>query len=110
VLERWPPLRATLFELSPVPAIARERLAGNALAERIQVVDGDFLLDPIPPGHDGVIIANIAHNLSPDRNVELLRRVRDRVPDGARLLMVDFWTDASHTTLRSPRSWPASSS
>ena len=29
--------------------------------------------------------------------VELLRRTRQCVPDGARLLLADFWTDVTHT-------------
>ena len=34
---------------------------------------------------------------SPEHNLELLRRTRDAVPAGARLLLVDFWTDQTHT-------------
>lgn len=37
------------------------------------------------------------HLLSPEHTLELLRRTRERVADGARLLLVDFWTDVTHT-------------
>ena len=60
-------------------------------------MEGDFFKDPIPAGHDVVLIANVVHLISPERNLELLRRTRQYVPDGARLLLVDFWTDATHT-------------
>ena len=30
----------------------------------------------------------------------LLRRIRSCVPDGARLLLIDFWTDPGHTEQR----------
>jgi hypothetical protein len=29
--------------------------------------------------------------------MELLQRTRERVPDGAHLLLADFWTDPTHT-------------
>jgi hypothetical protein len=60
-------------------------------------VAGDFFTDPIPGGHDAVLIANVIHLFSPARNLELLRRTRAHVPDGTRLLLADFWTDATHT-------------
>src|SRR3712207_8324197 len=43
------------------------------------------------------LIANVVHLFSAERNRALLRRTRQYVPDGARLLLVDFWTDATHT-------------
>jgi hypothetical protein len=44
-----------------------------------------------------VLIANVVHLISPERTLELLRRTRHYAADGARLLLVDFWTDATHT-------------
>ncbi len=58
---------------------------------------GRLLQGSIPEGHDAVILANIVHCLSPEPVLELLRRTRDHVPGGARLLLVDFWTDLTHT-------------
>jgi cyclopropane fatty-acyl-phospholipid synthase-like methyltransferase len=97
VLDRYPGVKATLFELPPVAAIARRRVGSSPFAARIQIVEGDFFADSIPGGHDAVIVANILHNLKPDRCLELLRRARDRVSGGARLLLADFWTDPTHT-------------
>ncbi len=37
------------------------------------------------------------HNHSPERNGALLRCVRRAVAEGTRLLLVDFWTDPTHT-------------
>jgi SAM-dependent methyltransferase len=92
IRERHPQLGATLVELPEVAALARRRLAGTPIA----VVEADVLTDPLPAGHDAVLIANVAHLLSPDDNRRLLERVRAVVADGARLLLVDFWTDPRH--------------
>jgi hypothetical protein len=93
---RYPALEATLFEVPAVAAIAQQTLAGTPEAERIAVVAGDFFHDPIPPGHDAVLLANVIHLFSPEHNRELLGRIRAGVASGTVLLLVDFWTDPSH--------------
>ena len=97
ILASYPSLQATLFELPAAAALARQHLAGHPAARQVEVVAGDFFADPLPDGHDAVLIANVVHLLSPEHNLELLRRTRDAVPAGARLLLVDFWTDQTHT-------------
>jgi len=83
--------------LPSAAAVARGHLASDPATEQVKVVEGDFFNDPIPAGHDVVLIANVVHLISPERILELLRRTRRDVPEGARLLLVDFWTDATHT-------------
>jgi SAM-dependent methyltransferase len=97
ILRQYSGLEGTLFELPTVAAIARKHLASDPATQQVKVVEGDFFKDPIPAEHDVVLIANVVHLISPERNLELLRRTRQYVPDGARLLLVDFWTDATHT-------------
>jgi hypothetical protein len=53
--------------------------------------------DDLPAGHDAVLLANIIHYFLPQQNTELARRVRTAVELGARLLVVDWWTDPTHT-------------
>ena len=97
VLRHHAGLQTTLFEVPAVAALARKRIVNTPLEERVQVVEGDFFTDPIPDGHDAILLANVIHLFSPEHNLALLRRIRERVPDGARLLLVDFWTDPTHT-------------
>lgn len=97
VLERNPRLRGTLFELAPVAAQARQRLAPLIEAGRATVVEGDAFEDPLPGGADAVLLAHTLHLFTPEPNTALLRRIRESVDHGARLLLVDFWTDAEHT-------------
>jgi hypothetical protein len=72
-------------------------VGASPVADRIKVVDGDFFKGPIPDGHDAVILANVIHLFESQPNIELLRRLRSQVQIGARLLIVDFWTDPTHT-------------
>jgi len=97
VLSEHGGLEGTLFELPGAAAIMRERLVGSTLTRRIRVVEGDFFKAPIPGDHDAVIVANVLHLFSPEHNLELLRHIREFVPNGSHLLLVDLWTDPSHT-------------
>ena len=97
ILRQYPRLEGTLFELPTAAAVARERLASDRVGQQVTVVEGDFFTDPIPAGHDVVLIANVVHLFSADHNLALLRRTRHSVADGTRLLLVDFWTDLTHT-------------
>jgi SAM-dependent methyltransferase len=97
ILRRHPSLEATLFELPGACAVARRRLAGEPDRPRVAIVEGDFFRDPLPDGHDVLIVANTAHVLSVAHNLELLRNMRASAAPQARLLLVDVWMDASHT-------------
>lgn len=97
VLSQYSNLQGTLFELSGPATVARQRWASHPAAERIRIVEGDFFKNSIPGDHDAIILANIVHVFSPERNRELLRRLREAAADGLRLLLVDLWTDPTHT-------------
>jgi len=97
ILQRYPQLQGTLFDLPEAVGVARPRLADDPAGMRAEVVEGDFFQDPIPDGYDVVLLANVIHLFSPEHNLELLKRTRERVAEGARLLLADFWTDATHT-------------
>ncbi|GLZ29935.1 SAM-dependent methyltransferase [Lentzea sp. NBRC 105346] len=87
IIRRHPHVQGTLFERAEVMALARTG---------VDLVAGDFLVDPLPPGHDAVIVANVMHHLSAGNVVKLLERIRTANP-AATLLLIDFWTDPTHT-------------
>jgi len=97
VLKRHANLRGTLFELPGPCAVARGKLANMPEGSRIDVVEGDVFRDPLPADHDALIVAKTAHVFSVPHNLELMRKMRAGVRPGARLLLVDLWTDPSHT-------------
>jgi O-methyltransferase domain len=80
-----------------VTEIAEQKLAGSPVAKRVSVTAGNAFEDELPGGHDAVLLANVIHYFLPERNVELVRRIRAAVEPGTRLLLVDFWTDPTHT-------------
>ena len=57
----------------------------------------DITPDPIPTGHDVVMINNVIHYFSPADTRMLLTRVSAAVSPGALLIAAHFWTDPTHT-------------
>lgn len=96
-LRRHAHLRGTVFELPGAATVARQQLDRVPEGARIEVVAGDFFQDPVPPGHDVIILANVVHVLSPEHNRELFRRARAAATPEIRLLIADFLTDPTHT-------------
>lgn len=92
-----PGLSGTLLEQPQTAALARRRLAEHPEGQRIEVIEGDFFTDPIPGGHDAILMANVVHNFPPERVPELLGRVRHAAAESARLLLVDFWGNVERT-------------
>lgn len=92
-----PNLEATIFELPAVVPLARERIAEAELASRVTVEVGDVMTGELPPGYDVFLVANLIHYWSPEDNRALLERLRRAAGAGSRLLLADFWTNATHT-------------
>lgn len=95
--EADPTLRATVLEIPDVARVAAQTLAGSPWEDRVDVVAGDVLADALPTGYDAFLVANLVHYFAPETNRTLLRRIREVAEPGARLVVADFWTDATHT-------------
>ncbi|MBV9228937.1 MAG: hypothetical protein JOZ18_06460 [Chloroflexi bacterium] len=59
LLQKYPQMRATLFELPTACEQAREYLQQAGVAERCEVVSGNFLLDDLPGGADLYLLSLI---------------------------------------------------
>ncbi len=92
-----PEARAILFDLPAVIPMARERLAACGVADRVQLVAGDFYSDPLPRGADLVWLSAIIHQNSPAENLALYHRVAEALEPGGRVLIRDIVMDESRT-------------
>src|SRR5438445_4538477 len=97
ILSANPNLEGTLFDTPEVVEIAERKLAASPVAERVSVSAGDAMANDLPRGHDVVLAANIIHYFVPQQIVDFVRRIRSAVEPSARLLLVDWWTDPTHT-------------
>lgn len=100
-LRACPAMRATIFDLPPVIEIARRRLAPRGPLERITLVAGDFYQDPLPGGHDLVLLSAIIHQNSPEQNEALYRKCLDALEAGGRIVIRDHVLSPDRTHPRS---------
>jgi len=76
-VQRFPGLRAVVFDLPPVAVVAGEYIEANGVGDRVSVAAGDFTRDPLPAGCD---VAVMASNL-PQYGREIIRGVIRRAHD-----------------------------
>jgi acetylserotonin N-methyltransferase len=90
--ERYPDLRAVVFELPAVVPAAEEQVARSPARDRIEVVAGDFFTGDLPAA-DLFALGQILHDWPEERIARLLRRIHDRLPAGGALLIVERLLD-----------------
>jgi acetylserotonin N-methyltransferase len=84
--ERYPQLRAVVFDLPRVCELAREQVGASAARDRITVVAGDFFEDDLPRA-DLYYVGRILHDWGEVRISTLLRRMFERLPQGGAVLI-----------------------
>jgi acetylserotonin N-methyltransferase len=85
---RYPALRAVVFDLPEVVPLAREVVSATEVAERVEVVGGDFFADSLPQA-DLYTLARVLHDWSEDKIVALLRKAYDSLPTGGAVLVAE---------------------
>jgi acetylserotonin N-methyltransferase len=81
--ERYPNMKATLFDLPSVIEVAKE-----FVGDRVSLVAGDFFIDPLPAG-DLYSVGRILHDWTEDKIVALLKRIHIVLPEGGGLLIAE---------------------
>jgi acetylserotonin O-methyltransferase len=86
--ELYPELRATVFDLPQVAALAREQVEFSKARARIEIVAGDFFEDELPEA-DLYALGRILHDWPDDKIDLLLRKILTRLPAGGGLLLAE---------------------
>jgi acetylserotonin O-methyltransferase len=86
--QRYPDLRAVVFDLPRVTALARQNIERSGLADRVGTHDGDFFADELPDA-DLYAVGRILHDWDDEKSVVLLRAVFQRLPPGGALLIAE---------------------
>jgi hypothetical protein len=88
ILRRNPHLRGVLFEHPAVAADARVAWQASDLADRCEVVAGDFF-HRVPAGADRYILANVLHDWDDAGCVQILRNCRGAMAPAGRVMIVE---------------------
>jgi len=89
LLEAHPSLEATIFDLPAVRALAEERIAEQGLGGRCRFVAGSFFDDPLPSGHDVLLLANILHDWETPECWRILAACHDAIEPGGTIVVVE---------------------
>jgi SAM-dependent methyltransferase len=89
VLEAHAQIQGVLFDLPHAVEAARTRLEVAGVADRCDLVAGDFLVG-VPQGGDVYVLARVLLNWDDDRARSILANCRRAMKVGGKLLVVDF--------------------
>ena len=95
-------VRGVLFDRPHAIAGARALVEEAGIADRCELVSGDFL-DSLPTGADVYLLKNIIHDWDDERALRILRNCCVAMPDGSRLLLVEHVLPDSLEPLASHR-------
>jgi SAM-dependent methyltransferase len=98
LLEGRPGASAVLFDLPEVIPLARSRLGAAGMIDRVLLVAGDFLRDPLPAGSDLAWISAIIHQNSREQNRILFASVLRALTPGGHIALRDVVMEPSRTS------------
>ena len=86
--QRYSELRAVVFDLPDAVGSAREIVGASVAADRIEIIGGDFFVDPLPDA-DLFALGRIVHDWSEDKIVKLLTKLHERLPTNGAVLLAE---------------------
>jgi len=83
-------LRAVVFDLPEVVPITKKYIEQAGLSHRIDVLEGDYLVDDYDGVYDLVFLSAIIHSHPPEENIALLKRCASALRPGGSIVIQDF--------------------
>lgn len=88
ILKANPGIQGALLEVPKVAAGARATMEAAGVADRCQIVEGDFF-ESVPEGADAYILKLILHDWDDENARRILENCREAMPAGGTLLVVN---------------------
>ncbi len=89
MLAAHPGLYGILFDRPSVVAGAKEVLQAAGVADRCQVVPGDFMTDPLPVGANAYMLKGAINGWNDEDACTVLRNCRQAMPEQGRVLVIE---------------------
>ncbi len=97
ICRKYPDISATIFDLPGTLEVTEKVLKKEGLISRINLVAGDYNVDPLPVGFDVAFLSNIIHSEDEEANNALMKKVYDALNPGGRIIIKDHIMDESLT-------------
>lgn len=86
--ERWGQLKATVFDLPDAIPLAQEIVAASSVADRVEIIAGDFFQGELPAG-DLYALGRILHDWTGPKIDRLLAKIVQALPPGGAILIAE---------------------
>lgn len=92
--QRYANLKGIVFDLAAALPLAEEIVCQSNVADRIELMSGDFFSDPLPAA-DIFALGRILHDWTESKCLLLLQRIYDVLPSGGAILIAEkvLWED-----------------
>jgi len=94
---RYRSLQAVLYDIEPVLAITQQYIQAYRLEDRVRVMAGDFVKDPIGERYDLVLLANALQMHGVQECQVLIGKIYHALVKNGRIVIHGFMTDRSGT-------------
>lgn len=88
ILQAHPDMRGVVFDTTAGIEGAPALLEEAGVADRCEIVEGDFFVNELPPGADAYIVKSVIDDWDDDRTVALLKNCRRAIPAHGRLVVI----------------------
>jgi ubiquinone/menaquinone biosynthesis C-methylase UbiE len=88
ILERNPEMRGILFDSPQVVEGAKPKLEGAGLADRCQIVGGNFF-ESVPSGSDAITMKWIIHDWNDEQSITIMKNCARALPENGKLILVE---------------------
>jgi predicted O-methyltransferase YrrM len=92
---QWPHLTVTVFDSPSVCEIAQRNIKNKGFAERILTLSGDCFHDKFPTNADCFLFGHFFTIWSKEKDIELLQKSYEALPDGGRVILYNMMQDDS---------------
>lgn len=103
LVQRYPDLAATVFDVAPMVELAKRVIAQAGLENRITTSSGDYGRDRLGTGYDAALLSNVLHQEDVEVCRRILRSVFDALEPGALVMIHGIHVNQEGT---GPQ-WPA---
>jgi predicted O-methyltransferase YrrM len=96
-LQRFPQLKAIIFDRPSVLKVAAEFAQQYGVADRLTCLAGDMFTDPFPAHCDCHLLSNVLHDWDIPECCQIVARSTAALPPGGRLLIHDAFLHDDHS-------------
>jgi hypothetical protein len=98
ILKMNPYMRGVLFDMPHAFEGGQKTIAENGLADRCEVVSGDFFVS-VPAGADVYLLSRVIHDWDDEKTVAILKVIRRAIAPDGRLTLLETMLQPSESTL-----------